>query len=176
MSTTPPAFSSPDAAGQAGGAHATSLRLFRLVAVLATQLRRLSDARFRGVGMTTRQAELTTIAKILGKPSLTELAAMMSTSHQNVKQIARGLVQRGFARFEEDPRDARVRRLVITARSDRFWAARDEDDAAAIAGWFSALTSEDQQTANRLLAALSTHLMTVEAPEPPDEPATRRRR
>lgn len=83
----------------------------------------------------------------------------MSTSHQNVKQIALGLVRRGFVRLVlTDRHDTRVRRLIVTAKSDRFWAARDADDAAAIAKWFSVLTRPELATLNELLARLSTSL------------------
>ncbi len=146
------------AAVRKAGRNAEAVRTFRLVSVLATQLRRLSDALMRGDAMTTRQATLITIAKELGRPSLTEVAAVMTTSHQNVKQIALPLVRRGFLQLVADANDARVRRIVVTAKSDRFWAARDTDDFAAIGGWFSALTRQELATVNVLLARLSASL------------------
>lgn len=151
-------FTSEEAVSEAGGAHAQALLAFRLISVLGTQTRRMADARFRSEGMTTRQAALITIAKELGQPSLSEVAAMMSTSHQNVKQIALGLERRGFVRIVTDAHDSRVRRLVVTAKNDRYWAARDSDDAAAIGGWFSALTPKELATLNRLMAKLSSGL------------------
>lgn len=156
--STGPRFVTAAAARKAGGVHAEALRTFRLLSVLGTQLRRVSDARMRGEAMTTRQATLITIAKELGRPSLSEVAAVMSTSHQNVKQIALGLVRRGFVRLVTDRQDTRVRRLVVTAKNNRFWAARDADDAAAIAKWFSALTRRELVTVNGLLARLSSSL------------------
>lgn len=158
MSRGTPDFTSEEAAAGAGGPHAAELRLFRLISVVSTQLRRLSDERFLGTGMTTRQATLITIAKNLGQPSLTEIAAVMSTSHQNVKQIALGLVRRGFARIVTDRTDSRIRRLIVTRKSDRFWAARDTDDAAAIAQWFSVLTPGERDAATRVLAKLAEQL------------------
>lgn len=151
-------FGTAAATRQAGGAHAEALRTFRLLNVVGTQLRRVSDAHMRADAMTTRQATLITLAKELGRPSLSEVAAVMSTSHQNVKQIALGLVRRGFVRLVTDRRDTRVRRLIVTAKSDRFWAARDADDAATIAKWFSVLTRPELATVNELLAKLSTSL------------------
>lgn len=150
-------FTAPEAARKAGR-NAEAVRTFRLVSVLATQLRRLSDARMRGDAMTTRQATLITIAKELGRPSLTEVADVMSTSHQNVKQIALPLVRRGFLQLVADTNDGRVRRLVVTAKSDRFWATRDVDDFAAIGGWFAALTRQELTTVNALLGKLSASL------------------
>ncbi len=154
-------FTTKTAAARAGGSHATALRAFRLLSVVATQLRRLSDARFRKDAITSRQATLITIAKELGRPSLSEVAAVMSTSHQNVKQIALGLERRGFVRIVSDGDDSRVRRLVVTAKNDRFWAARDADDAAAIAGWFDVCTRRELDSLNDVLARLSEGLATL---------------
>jgi len=138
---------------------------FRLLQVVGTRIRRLADARFRDEAMTIRQATLITLARELGQPSLSEMAAAMSTSHQNVKQIAMGLVRRGFARIVDDPEDSRVRRIVVTAKNDRFWASRDRDDAAAIAQWFSALTPRETAQINRLLAKLASSLEDLEGRE-----------
>ncbi len=112
--------------------------------------------------MTTRQATLITIAKGLGKPSISEVAAVMSTSHQNVKQIATGLERRGFMRIVPDVQDSRVKRLVVTARSDRFWASRDADDAAAIAGWFSVCSNAELVALNDVLEKLSERFASPE--------------
>lgn len=155
-------FTTPAAARRAGGAHAPALRAFRLLTVVGTQLRRLSDLRFRGEAMTMRQATLITIAKELGHPTISEVAAVMSTSHQNVKQIALGLARRGFMRIVTDEHDSRVRRLVVTSKSDRFWAARDANDAAAIAGWFAACSPRELASLNDLLEKLSSSLNDAE--------------
>ena len=167
MSHTPPSFLQAPAPGEPPDPHAAALRLFRLLNVVGTQLRRMSDARLRDAALTTQQATLITIAKGMGEPSLGELAAVMSTSHQNVKQIALGLVRRGFARIVTDATDSRVRRVVITRKSDRFWAARDADDAAAIAEWMSELSARDLATASRLLQRLSTSLARYEGRDAP---------
>jgi len=151
-------FASLQAARQAGGAYASALQTFRLLSVVNTQLKRLMDARFRGEAMTTRQATLITIVKELGTPSMSEVAAVMSTSHQNVKQIALGLERRGFMRIVTDAHDSRVRRLVVTAKNDRFWTTRDADDAAAIAGWFSVCSAGELRTLNAVLEKLAGRL------------------
>lgn len=108
--------------------------------------------------MTTRQATLITIARELGTPSISEVAAVMSTSHQNVKQIAAGLERRGFMRIVTDVDDSRVRRLVVTAKNDRFWATRDADDAAAIARWFAVCSAGELRTLNAVLEKLAERL------------------
>ncbi|MFN7983655.1 MAG: MarR family winged helix-turn-helix transcriptional regulator [Vicinamibacterales bacterium] len=148
-------FVSRAAAREAGGAHASALQAFRLLSVVGTQLKRLADSRFRGEAITTRQATLITIAKEMGTPSISEVAAVMSTSHQNIKQIALALERRGFLRIVQDAHDSRVRRLIVTAKNDRFWANRDADDAAAIAGWFSVLSDAELRRLNTTLQTLA---------------------
>ena len=100
-------------------------------------------------------ATLITIAKEMGTPSMSEVAAVMSTSHQNIKQIALALERRGFVRIVQDAHDNRVRRLIVTAKNDRFWASRDADDAAAIAGWFSVLSDAELRRLNTTLQTLA---------------------
>ena len=158
MSRPPLTFASEAAARRDGGPHATALLAFRLLSVVGVQLRRLSDARFRSEDITTRQATLITIVKELGRPSMSEVAAVMGTSHQNVKQIALALERRRFLRIVVDAHDTRVRRLVATARNDRFWASRDADDAAAIAEWFAGLPARELASLTTTLAKLSADL------------------
>ena len=52
----------------------------------AQRLRYLMDERMRADGLTTQQAALLTVVIALGRPSLTEAAAALGTTHQNVAQ------------------------------------------------------------------------------------------
>jgi DNA-binding MarR family transcriptional regulator len=136
-----------------------SVRAFRTVLVLAHRLRYLMDERLRVDGLTTQQAALLTVVNAAGGPSLTEAAAALGSTHQNVAQLVTALVRKGMLAEAPDPDDRRRKRLTVTATSARYWAQRDADDAAAVAGWFGALTDDEVQTlcrlADRVLADLS---------------------
>lgn len=109
---------------------------------------------YREDGITSQQAMLLTIVDTLGEPSLTQAATAFATSHQNVKQIASALVRKGFLEMRPDPDDARVSRLATTAKSKRYWAARNTDDFERVAGWFSALSKKEIAQLQGLLLTL----------------------
>ncbi len=53
-------------------------------------------------------------------PSISELAEQMGTSHQNVKQIALKLQDKGFLRIKRDDLDSRTSRLEVTDMVDKY--------------------------------------------------------
>jgi DNA-binding MarR family transcriptional regulator len=135
-----------------------SVRAFRTVLLLAQRLRYLMDDRLRADGMTTQQAALLTAVLDLGQPSLTEAAAALGSTHQNVAQLVAALERKGMLRVEPDPADGRRRRLVTTAANAEYWQRRDDADHAAVARWFAVLSDEEIVTlctlADRVLAGL----------------------
>ena len=135
-----------------------SVRAFRTLLLLAQRLRYLMDDRLRPDGMTTQQAALLTVVAGLGRPSLTEAAAALGSTHQNVAQLVAVLQRKGLLQLEADPTDRRRRLLTATEANDRYWSQRDGADHAAVEGWFAALSAEEVQTmcslAGRLLASL----------------------
>lgn len=137
--------------GAAASGHGDSLRVFRLLSVVAHQLRWLTDDMLRGDGLTSQQAALVTVINQMGKPSMSEVADVLATSHQNVKQIAVILERKGFVRIVHDDSDGRVRRLETTRKSDKYWASRDSDDFTRVGSWFARLSSRELQTMALLL-------------------------
>jgi DNA-binding MarR family transcriptional regulator len=119
------------------------VRAFRLLLVLAQRLHYLMDDRLRADGLTTRQAALLTAVADLGRPSLSEVATALGTSHQNAAQLVAALERKGMLRAEPDPADRRRRLLHTTAANERYWRGRDEADYAAVADWFATLSAEE---------------------------------
>jgi DNA-binding MarR family transcriptional regulator len=145
---------SEETAKAIGAERAAQIRVFRLLHHLGQQLHFLADHMYREDGITSQQAMLLGVVGALGEPSLTQTAAAFATSHQNVKQIANALVRKGFLEMKPDPEDARVSRLVATAKSRRYFAARDKDDFDRIAVWFSALSKKEVVDLQDLLLTL----------------------
>lgn len=54
-------------------------------------------------------------------PTIKEVAREMGSSHQNVKQVALKLEQKGLLILEKDKKDARVTRIKLIDQSFRFW-------------------------------------------------------
>ncbi|HEX6577219.1 MAG TPA: MarR family transcriptional regulator [Jiangellaceae bacterium] len=134
------------------------VRAFRTVLVLAQRLRYLMDERMRADGLTTQQAALLTAVIALGRPSVSEAAAALGTTHQNVAQLVAALQRKDFLRVEPDPGDRRRRLLVATEANDTYWRSRDESDLDALRAWFSALSTAEVaglcEMADRLLVHL----------------------
>lgn len=138
-------------AGDAGEA----VRCFRLIAYVAQRMRYLFDQRLREDGLSTQQGFLLTIVRARGRPTLGETAQAMSTTHQNVKQIAAALQRKGMLRIVADKADGRIRRLEATEVGARGWEDRNAGDFTAIAEWFGDLTGEEQEQLAALLSRLA---------------------
>lgn len=145
---------SEDKARAIGDHRAAELRSYRLLIVIGQQLRRLTDDLLRDDGVTAQQATLLTVVKALGRPALADVAAALTTSHQNVKQIAVALERKGLLKIVHDADDARVRRLVTTAKNERYWKTRGPFDVETIARWFSPLSKAESVALVTLLAKL----------------------
>lgn len=144
----------PEEEAALGPERAAKVRCFRLLIHLGQELRFLADTLYREDGVTAQQAMLLGIVDMIGEPSLTEVATATATSHQNVKQIVNALVKKGLLRMKPDPEDARVKRLSTTPKNKRHWKARDRDDLAVVATWFSALSGAEAEQLQKLLFAL----------------------
>jgi DNA-binding MarR family transcriptional regulator len=142
---------SPPVTPQAGNLP-DAVQVFRLVIALAQELRTLMDQRLAPEGLTTQQAALLTVIEIAGRPSMTEAARALATTHQNVKQLALALQRKGFLKIVPDTRDARSKRLVTTARHEAFWAQRNPHDHSAVAQWLCGLRADETALLVRLLA------------------------
>lgn len=90
--------------------------VFGSLFVAANSLETLLDRAFAPYGITSKQwLLLVTIESLFAAPpTITQAAAAMGTSHQNVKQVARNLERNGFLKLERDARDARTTRLILT--------------------------------------------------------------
>jgi DNA-binding MarR family transcriptional regulator len=154
-----PTLGLSDADAAAIGADgATRVRTFRLLVLLAQELRTLMDDLLRPDGLTTQQAALVTVVEALGAPSLSQAARALGTTHQNARQIADALERKGFVRLEADVRDGRVRRLVATSRSRAFWARRSPEDQRRVIDWLSVLSPEEARTLLDLLLRVEAHV------------------
>jgi len=141
-----------------GTERAAQVRAFRLILFIAQELRYLTDQLYRAEGLTAQQATLLTAVRTLGQPSLSEVANALVTSHQNVKQLVAALQKKGFLRLVVDKQDARVRRVVTTAKNEKHWARRDPDDFVRVGEWLGALDAAETAQLASLLAKLQTGL------------------
>ena len=151
---------SEDDAARLGQDGAVRVRTFRLIVVVAQELRTLMDQLLRADGLTTQQAAMITVVDLLGTPSLSQAATALGTTHQNARQLADALERKGFL-ISADQADARVRRLRTTAKSTSYWRDRSAADQQQVLDWFAGLTPAEAQTLFDLLAKVEHRARTA---------------
>ena len=84
-------------------------------------LRTPMDARLRPDELTTQQAVVLTAVTALDGPSVSDVAAAIGSTRQNVTQLVTALQRKGMLRVDDDPTDSRRRVLTTTRLSDSYW-------------------------------------------------------
>ncbi len=85
-------------------------------------------------------------------PSIQEVADAMSTTHQNVKQIADGMEKRGFMRLWRDEKNKRIIRMQVTDKCLALFKGREEKDVQSIFSIFENLTDEELASLFNIIA------------------------
>lgn len=75
-------------------------------------------------------------------PTVKELAEIMGSSHQNVKQILLKLEKKGFVRIDVDERDKRKQRIELTEYCKDFCAKNDERSVSIMEKMFEGISEE----------------------------------
>ena len=91
-------------------------------------------------------------------PTIKDVARTMGNSHQNVKQVALKLADKGLLTLEKDPKDGRVTRLFMTENSTAFWAQTNEPGEAFMTNLFAGLDEQDLAGARRVLMQMWQNL------------------
>lgn len=97
--------------------------IFGSLLIISNKMNTLLERSLKEYGVTSKQWFLLVIMESLidNYPTMKELAKEMGSSHQNVKQIALKLEEKGFLKLEKDKNDARVTRLKKTKEGHEFW-------------------------------------------------------
>lgn len=139
--------------------------IFGTLLLLANKLQVLGDRALAQDGITTKQWFLSAVIEQFGEnyPTLNEVAEAMGSSHQNAKQLASKLQEKGFLRIAKDDRDSRAIRLKLTEKSTAFWQKRQEEDRRFIEGLFKSLTAEEILSLSDCLHKLYQGILNKEA-------------
>ena len=76
-------------------------------------------------------------------PSLSEVAEIMGTSRQNVKQIGLKLEKKGFVEIKKDIKDNRVLRVQLTEKCVKYFENRYQKDEEFINTIFQGFEAEE---------------------------------
>lgn len=126
--------------------------VFGSVFSIANRLQAIGDS-FLG-DITTKQWFLLAIIGQFFKdipPAISEIAEIMGTSRQNVKQIALKLEKKGFLSISKDEKDSRILRVKITEKCMNYFEQRYEKDERFLETIFQGFKPEELfQLANSL--------------------------
>ncbi|MCX8130881.1 MAG: MarR family transcriptional regulator [Clostridia bacterium] len=130
--------------------------------LMTNKLRIIGDRALDGE-MTIRQWLLTLAVAQYGDipPTLSEVAEIMGTSHQNVKQLALRLHKQGFLKIEKDKVDQRATCLVLTEKSCLFWEKRQIEIRHFLTELFKDFSSEDINAMDEYLRKLYKSLQKI---------------
>jgi DNA-binding MarR family transcriptional regulator len=119
--------------------------IFGNLFLIANKLQVIGDNYLSVDDITVKQWFLTVMVSQFGDtpPTLGEVAQLMGSSRQNVKQLALKLQDKEFLSIEKDEQDARALRLKLTEKSKVFWENRAEKDAQFIRELFNDLSENE---------------------------------
>ena len=130
--------------------------VFGSLFLLANRLQVVGDQYLAKDDMTTKQWFLSVVISQFRDhaPTLSEVAELMGSSRQNVKQLALKLAEKEFLTIEKDAKDARALRLVLTEKSQHFWDGRQEQDDRFIRELFRDIGGEEMDALARAIGAM----------------------
>lgn len=130
--------------------------LFSSFSQLDKKWRAIFDRRIAKLGLSYVQYQMLEIltGRFNYPPAFKETAAVMETSHQNVKQIALILAAKGFVEMKPDTKDGRVIRIHITKSAEELVENFRQKKKDLIRSFFDELDDPEIETLFDLLLKL----------------------
>lgn len=134
--------------------------VFGSVLIVANRMDTLLDRALKEYDITAKQWFMTAfIDKSFDKPAtIKEVAREMGTSHQNVKQVALKLKEKGMVALEKDKKDARVTRIMLTDESYKFAEITQSKAAAFTQALFKGIEKDEMAKARVVLQKMMSNL------------------
>lgn len=95
------------------------------------------------------------------KPTVKELAEIMGSSHQNVKQILLKLEKKGFVSIAVDENDKRKQRIELTDYCKEFCAQNDEMAMGIMKKMFAGVSEEQLQVTIQTIIQIEGNLKEI---------------
>ena len=95
------------------------------------------------------------------KPTVKELAEIMGSSHQNVKQILLKLEKKGFVHITVDESDKRKQRIELTDYCREFCAKNDEMTVNILRKMFEGVSEEQLQVTIKTIIQIENNLKMI---------------
>lgn len=99
------------------------------------------------------------------KPTIRELAEIMGSSHQNVKQILLKLEKKGFVRVTADENDKRKQRVEVTEYCMEFCQKNDDMSSQVMMQMFQGISEEQLRVTIQTIIQIEDNLKAFEGEE-----------
>jgi MarR family transcriptional regulator, transcriptional regulator for hemolysin len=141
--------------------------VFGSVLIVANRMDTLLERELKEYDLTAKQWFLTVVVdnSFDNIPTIKEVAREMGSSHQNVKQVALKLEQKGLLVLEKDKKDARVTRLKLTDQSYKFSQMIQSKAAAFTQALFKGIEKDDMSKARTVLQRMISNLTEMDQTE-----------
>jgi MarR family transcriptional regulator, transcriptional regulator for hemolysin len=141
--------------------------VFGSVQIVANRMDTLLERELKEYNVTAKQWFLTVVIdnSFDKPPTIKEVARQMGSSHQNIKQVALKLEQKGLLVLEKDKRDARVTRLHLTEESYRFWETTQTKASTFTQALFKGIEEEEMSKARAVLQKMMENLSEMDQNE-----------
>jgi DNA-binding MarR family transcriptional regulator len=135
--------------------------IFGAMIMAVNKMDTLLERDLKEIGVTSRQWLLTMIIESFfdNPPTLKEVARVMDSSHQNIKQVALKLQEKGLLKLEKDRKDARVTRLRMTEESYSFWEKIQPKSIEFMKNAFKDINSKELATARKVITNMTFNLI-----------------
>lgn len=95
-------------------------------------------------------------------PTIKELAEILGSSHQNVKQILLKLEKKDFVHIYIDPDDRRKQRVELTTKCREFCDANDAKSTIAMNAMFQGINKEQLKITIGTIMQMEANLQTLQ--------------
>jgi len=145
--------------------------VFGSVQIVANKMNTLLERELKEYDITSKQWFLTVVIEnsFDKPPTIKEAAKAMGSSHQNVKQVALKLEQKGLVSLEKDKRDARVTRIKLTEQSYKFSETLQAQAAIFTGNLFMGISEDEMSKARTVLYKMMSNLAQMELGEQEDD-------
>lgn len=144
--------------------------IFGAIFALSNRLQIIGDC--VNPGMTIKQWLFLAMISKSGSdnPALSEIAAIMGCSHQNVKKMAVILEKNGFVTMRRDSSDARVTRVSLTEQCGEYFKKHSMRDMEFIDALFEGFSAQDTANLFNGLKKIENNIVKIEQQKGDNKP------
>lgn len=145
--------------------------VFGAIHIVANRKETLLERELKEFGITFKQWFLMVVIQNTfdSPPTLNETAKAMGSSHQNVKKIASILEEKGFATFEKEKKDSRIKRIKLTEASYNLSKSVQAQATTFTSVLFAGIDEDEIAKARVVLQTMMSNLAKMEQNEKENE-------